>query len=110
MQEQNIEHQEYGEQRERFSAEFEKFIEAHVKKQISSTRIHISIFNTIVTLIIGSLGLISALAWDTYLRDLFDQLLKSESTLLTSFIYALTVTVVTVIVTVALGKFFRKKE
>lgn len=94
---------------EQFSAEFERFIEIYLKKELGLRRLHINIFNTLVTLIIGSLGLISALAWDTFLKEMFNHIF-GESTLRTEFIYAITITIVTVVVTVILGKIFKNTK
>ena len=91
-------------EREEFSPEFEKFIERYMAEQSHFRRIPLNIFNTLTTLVIASLGLISALAWDHYLKSMFDQLFEGSETLNGLLAYAVVVTAATVIVTLVLGK------
>jgi hypothetical protein len=60
--------------------------------------------NRIWTLVIASFAVITALAWDDFLRDLFATIFRQETTVMQKFYYALTVTLVAAVVSVFIRK------
>lgn len=64
----------------------------------------------LVTIIIAALGLITALAWDRTLEDLFTEFFGPLDSLSHKLMYASIVTVLAVFATVLLRKFFIKEK
>ena len=59
--------------------------------------------------IVGSLSYVTALAWNSTFQQLFKYYFKTEgSTLTANFIYALTVTTISVVVIIALNEMLNK--
>lgn len=85
--------------------EMEKFM-----KKWELEHIHYDVFGMVVTLVIAALGLIAALAWDEALRHIFDTLFSTKGTILEEVLYALLITVIVAIVSVLLGRSFRKHK
>ncbi len=90
--------------REQFSPEFEKFMEKYLEKRVELKRAHITVFNVLAALIIGSLGLIAALAWDEFLKKLLIEIFHGHDSLATDLTYAILVTVIAVLAAIFLGK------
>jgi len=87
------------------AVELEKILE-----QYELNRIHTDVVEKIVILVIASLGLISALAWDTALGSLFRKLFGGEQTLAEEITYAVVITVVAAVVSVLLGRSLKQKS
>lgn len=71
-------------------------------------RITSRFWGRVFTLIIASLGLVTALAWDEALRDIFKKLFKINDTVWASLLYAVIVTVIAVVITMGIAKRERK--
>jgi len=66
---------------------------------------------TVITLILGGFGLVTALAWNEAIRSFFDTFFpKGGGGLIGKFIYAIIITVVVVIVSLQLKKISEKEE
>jgi len=63
-----------------------------------------------VTLILGGFGLVAALAWNEAIKTLFETIFPKKSELIGKFIYAITVTIMVVLVSLRLRKISEKKE
>jgi formate hydrogenlyase subunit 3/multisubunit Na+/H+ antiporter MnhD subunit len=87
------------------AVELEKILE-----QYELNRIHTDVFEKIVILVIASLGLITALAWDTALEHLFKHMFGGEQTLAEEITYAVTITIIAAVVSVFLGRSIRRKS
>ncbi len=81
-----------------------------ILKEYELTRIHTDVIEKIVILVIASLGLITALAWDTALASLFKKLFGGEQTLVEEMSYALVITIIAAIVSVLLSRSLRRKK
>jgi hypothetical protein len=66
--------------------------------------------NRVITLVIASLGLTTALAWDETLRGIFHALLGSTDTLTDKLLYSVLVTLVAVIITIILARSLNGKK
>jgi hypothetical protein len=86
-------------------SEMEKFLEKYELHRLRSDFVA-----RVITLIIASLGLIAALAWDTALKHLFEDLFGATGTLAEELSYAVVITVIAVIISVSLGKLFGKPK
>lgn len=64
--------------------------------------------NRIWTLVIASFAVITALAWDDFLRDVFAVMFQKESTVMQKLYYALTVTLVAAVVSVMITKYSKR--
>lgn len=64
----------------------------------------------IATLIIAALSLVSALAWDEALKDIFSHFFGDLTTLEKKIGYAVTVTLVAVLISVVVRKIYIKKR
>jgi len=62
-----------------------------------------------LTLILGGLGVMSALAWNEAIKSLFDTLFPKSSALIGKFIYAIIITGVVVFISYTLRKIWEKK-
>jgi formate/nitrite transporter FocA (FNT family) len=60
---------------------------------------------TTLTLILGGFGVVAALAWNEAIKTLLDTLLPRSSALVGKFVYAIVVTIVTVLISYQLKKF-----
>ena len=86
-------------------SEIEKFMEKYELHHL-----HFDVIGRVITLIIASLSLIAALAWDTALKHLFENLFGATGTLAEEMSYAIVVTILAVIISVSLGKLFVKRK
>jgi uncharacterized membrane protein len=84
--------------------ELEKILE-----QYEVQRIHTDVFEKIIILVIASLGLITALAWDTALGSLFKKIFNGQETLTEELTYAVVVTLIAAVVSVILGRSIKQK-
>jgi hypothetical protein len=84
--------------------EFERFI-----KEYELDRLHTDFLNRWITLIIASLSLITALAWDDLFKSVFIGFFGHLNELSQKVLYSTILTILTILVTVILGKFFMKK-
>lgn len=66
--------------------------------------------NRVATLVIASLGLTTALAWDDTLHGIFHAVFHSNETLGDKLLYSILVTLVAVIITIVLARSIRKKD
>lgn len=62
------------------------------------------VFDQVVTLLLGGLGLVAALAWNEAILSLFKQLFPQGGGLGYKFLYAAVVTVIIVVISVRLRK------
>lgn len=80
-------------------------------KQFELDQIHRQFFDRLVILVIASLGLITALAWDDTLRDIFKIFFGTDNSLSDKIIYTIIITVIAVTISLVLGKLsFKKKK
>ncbi len=79
-------------------------------KKYELHRIHLDVLGRVVTLIIASLSLIAALAWDTALKHLFENWFGAAGTLSEEMFYAVIITALAVIISIVLGKLFVKRK
>ncbi len=63
-----------------------------------------------ITLILGGFGLVAALAWNEAIKSLFETFFEKSNELIGKFIYAITITIIVVIVSMRLKKIAEKKE
>ena len=71
--------------------------------------IKMTFIGRVVTIIIASLSLIAALAWDETLHDLFREFFTSSESIGAKLGYAILVTLLTVVISVLVGRRFLKK-
>ena len=64
----------------------------------------------IVIIVIAGLGLISVLAWDSAIKDLYKTIVSDSESLVGKFGYALLITFIGVVVSIILGRAFLKKK
>lgn len=64
----------------------------------------------IIIVVIAGLGLISVLAWDDAMKNLYRDIVENADSLLGKFGYAILITFISVIVSILLGRSFYKKE
>lgn len=64
----------------------------------------------VLTIVIASLGLIAALAWDEALKHLFEKVFGSSGGLTEQISYALIITAVAAAISVYLGKFYKQNK
>lgn len=72
--------------------------------------ITLEFFGRIVTIVIAGLGLITALAWDEALKDIFLEFFGNLSTLNQKLGYAIFVTILSVVISIVIGRIFLKKN
>jgi hypothetical protein len=85
-------------------SEFERFL-----KEYELDRLHTDFLSRWVTLIVASLSLITALAWDDLFKYLFVSFFGHLNEVSQKVLYSVILTVATVLVTLILGKMFLKK-
>jgi hypothetical protein len=64
----------------------------------------------VVIIVIAGLGLISVLAWDDALKNLYKSVVAESDSLFGKFGYALIITLISVVVSIILGRAFYNKE
>jgi len=91
---------------EKFEAtEFDRFLEKYEVERIRD-----NFKERVLTIVIASLGLIAALAWDEALRHLFEIIFGASGTLAEQLSYAVIITVIAAVISVYLGKIYSKRE
>jgi uncharacterized BrkB/YihY/UPF0761 family membrane protein len=67
---------------------------------------------TITTLLLGGFGLVAALAWNDAIQTIFNEIFPKESSghIIGKFFYAITITVIVVIISLQLKKISEKQE
>ncbi len=85
--------------------DMEEFLDAYEIKKIRS-----SFVDKITTIIFVALGLVTALAWEEALRSIFEYLFGHVDTVGEKTLYALIITLITVIISVYFGKYFINKK
>lgn len=66
------------------------------------------VFDKIVQSIVTGLGLVTALAWNEAIQGMFNRFSSKPAGLAAKFIYAITLTVIIVVVTLQLNKIAKK--
>ncbi len=66
--------------------------------------------NRVATLVIASLGLTTALAWDDTLRGIFHAIFGASESLGEKILYSVLVTLCAVIITIVLARSIRRKD
>ena len=96
----------YMDSREKFEGtEFDRFLEKY-----EVHRIRDNFKQRVLTIVIASLGLIAALAWDDALKHLFERIFGGAGTLVEEVSYAIVITIFAAVISVYLGKLFTKDE
>ncbi len=67
-------------------------------------RVQSEFFNRLFTIVIASLGLVTALAWDDVLRQIFAEFLGAESSMVQKIYYAVAITFLAAMISVLFGK------
>ena len=62
------------------------------------------VLDKLVELVTVAFGLVAALAWNTAIQELFTMIFPQSGDLIAKFLYAITVTVIVVFVTIRLGR------
>jgi hypothetical protein len=62
------------------------------------------VLDKLVELVTAAFGLVAALAWNTAIQELFTLVFPEAGDLIAKFLYAITVTVTVVFVTIRLGR------
>lgn len=62
------------------------------------------VLDKLVELVTAAFGLVAALAWNTAIQELFSIVFSETGDLVAKFLYAITVTVIVVFVTIRLGR------
>ena len=79
--------------------------------QEHSNEIQEQFLSKMVTLIIAGFGLITVLAWDKVLEDIFLKIFgQNEITLISKILYALAITLLATVASVFISKYFIKKD
>ena len=81
-----------------------------ILKEYELNRLHTDVIEKIIILIIASLCLITALAWDTALASLFKKLFGGKQTLIEEMSYALVITIIAAVVSVLISRSLRRKK
>ncbi len=80
-------------------------------KQFELDQIHRQFFDRLVILAIASLGLITALAWDETLREIFRRIFGNDGSLSDKILYTVVITLIAVTISLLLGKLsFKSKK
>jgi uncharacterized membrane protein len=79
-------------------------------EELKIQRVADTFWNRIITLLIASLGLTTALAWDDTLRELFNALTGGDQSLLDKFLYSIIITLIAVILTIIFARLVRNKK
>ncbi len=66
--------------------------------------------NRVITLIIASLGLTTALAWDDTLKSLFHAIFGAGDSLDAKLLYSVLITLIAVVITLVLARVLRNTE
>lgn len=83
-----------------------KNVSKKIVQELDETRKEIT--EKLITLILGGVGLVAALAWNEAIATLFENLLKTTGEVVGKFIYAVIVTVILAIISLNLQKVLEK--
>ena len=86
-------------------AELAKFLEKYEIKRLRD-----DFKGRIITIVIASLGLIAALAWDEALKHLFEKLFGGSGTLREEIAYAIIITGIAAAISVYISKYYKKRS
>lgn len=87
-----------------------------VVKHIASRSVHVlsetknQIFEKITTLALGAFGLVAALAWNDAIQSIFQTYFGPQQGVMAKLYYALTVTVIVVLITLWIGRIAHKND
>jgi hypothetical protein len=79
-------------------------------KELKVSNVADQFSNRIITLLIASLGLTTALAWDETLKELFHAIFGAGDSLASKLLYSVLITLIAVTITLILAKMLRDKE
>ena len=79
-------------------------------KNYELKRIHADFMERLTLLVIAGLGLITALAWDDFFKNLFARLFSTAASTQDKLFYALFLTIFTAGITVLISRIFRKRK
>jgi uncharacterized BrkB/YihY/UPF0761 family membrane protein len=81
-----------------------------IQKEIRKTKEEFR--KTITTILLGGFGLVAALAWNDAIQTIFNEIFPKESSscVVGKFFYAITITVIVVIISLQLKKISEKQE
>ncbi len=79
-------------------------------KNTGSKDIHKEFFSRIILIVIAGFGLMSILAWDGALKDLYKIIVTDSDSLLGKFGYAILITFISVVVSIMLSRIFMKNK
>jgi hypothetical protein len=79
-------------------------------KETDAKDIKTEFIGRIVLIIIAGLGLISVLAWDEAIKDLYKHIVEDAESLSGKFGYAILITLIGVIISIILGRIFIKRK
>lgn len=79
-------------------------------EQFELRQIHRLFVDRIIVLAVASLGLITALAWDEALRDIFRKFFGDGESLLNKILYAVIITFIAVLVSITVGRIFIRNK
>ncbi len=91
------------------SPEMEKYVEKYIEEH-ELKHFHFNLLERSITIVIGAMGLIAALAWDEALKHLFDKIFGEEKTLNEEFFYALIVTAFAALISLTIGRAYAKRK
>lgn len=86
-------------------SQMEKFMEKYEIRNIRN-----DFFQKISLLIIASIGFVSAIAWDQALKLIFIEFFGSIDSVWQKILYAVIITIIAVLISIILTKFFLKKK
>ena len=79
-------------------------------RQFEINQLHRQFIDRLVILAIASLGLITALAWDETLREIFRRVFGGEESLSNKLLYTAIITLIAITVSILLSKFSTKSK
>lgn len=79
-------------------------------KQYELEKIHIDLLEKISLLIIGAFGIIAAVAWDQVLKTIVSNLFAETESDMQKIIYAITVTILTAVISIIANKIFQNRK
>lgn len=86
-------------------SQMEKFMDRYELKKL-----HVDFFQKVTLLIIASLGFISAIAWDQFLKIVFAEVFGSVDSIWTKLLYAVIITLIAVLISIVLTKIFLSEK
>ena len=90
--------------------QMEEFVENMKNPKPMADDIKIEFLGRVVTIVIAGLGLITVLAWDETLKDLYEQFFSHITNVSQKLGYAVFVTIFSVLVSIIIGRIFIKKK